>query len=88
MSANMRILYDTENLTVLQYSDTQNKRAIIQIFTNILNQMTVSFYPVLNAESTYIYDGKEITGGELADKGIQFAVGDIDSYTIEIKEIF
>jgi len=88
MSANMRILYDAENITVLQYSDTQNKRAIIQIFTNILNQMTVSFYPVLNAESTYIYDGKEITGEELADKGIQFAVGDIDSYTIEIKEIF
>lgn len=82
-NAVMRILYDGNGITVLQYSDCDNKRVIIQAFTEIIYQDRFTVFPVLDASKNYVIEGKEFTGEQLLKDGIEIRMGDVSSVTLE-----
>jgi len=59
-------------------------RVVIQIFCKILNQKFVTVYPVLNKDMLYCINGKEIAGYEIAEKGLQIDLQDLQGLTIDI----
>lgn len=83
-NANLRILHRGETVTAIQYSDTELNRVVIQIFCKILNQKFVTVYPVLNKDMLYCINGKEIAGYEIAEKGLQIDLQDLQGLTIDI----
>ena len=86
-TANFRILHDTDNLTVIQYSDTEFNRVMIQVFSNVLNQNYVTVYPVLDKTKNYTMNDKTILGSEIIQNGIQIQIVDINSVTLELNKI-
>ena len=84
-NATLRIIHDAKGITVLQYSDTELNRAIIQVFTDVALQYRFTFYPVLSENKTYIFEGKEYTAKELYENGIEICIADIDCKTFEFK---
>ena len=83
-NATMRILYDSDNLTAIEYADTKLEKIVIQVFTNLLNQTFVTIYPAVNKEKHYLYDGKLMLGELIAENGIKVYVSDIDCKEIQI----
>ena len=77
-NASMRILHDTDNLTVIEYADADFNKIEIQIFTNIVKQSAVTVYPILNTYCKYICDGEAWNGCELAQNGIEAKISDIN----------
>ena len=61
---------DTEEITVVEYSDKNFERCVIQIFTNGTHSNDITVYPALEKYAVYETDGKEISGKELAEDGI------------------
>ena len=84
-TANMRVLHDTENLTVIQYNDIEFNRVMIKTFSNILNQDRVTVYPVLDAKKSYGVNNEIISGEEIAENGIVMRIFDIDSMTLDLR---
>ncbi len=82
--ATMRILHNGENITVIQYSDTDLKRAIVQVFCQIVHQGKITVYPVLNGDLTYSVDGKTFTGKEIMQNGISIETEDLQAFTLDI----
>ena len=83
MHARMRILYDSEDITAIEYSDAAFDRIIVQVFTNILHQASVTVYPAVDVSRVYRCENREITGGELDENGFTVSVQDIDCLTVE-----
>ena len=86
-TANLRILHDTDNLTVIQYSDTEFNRVMIQVFSNVLNQNYVTVYPVLDKTKNYTMNDKTILGSEIIQNGIRIQIVDINSVTLELYKV-
>ena len=86
-TASMRVLYDTDNLTAIEYSDSVFNRVKVQIFTNILNQDRVTVYPVVDENKTYTYNGEALSGKEITESGITVKISDIDCIVFDLKEI-
>lgn len=82
-NATLRIIHDAKGITVLQYSDIDLNRAIIQVFTDVALQYRFTFYPVLSENKTYLFEGKEYTAKELYENGIELCISDIDCKTFE-----
>lgn len=70
LNASARLLADTEEITVVEYSDKNFERCVIQIFTNGTHSNDITVYPALEKYAVYETDGKEISGKELAEDGI------------------
>ena len=83
-TANLRVLYKAENITVLQYSDIQLDRIMIQAFANVPNQTFVTVYPVISAEKDYSYNGELISGEHIIKQGLRVNVSDIDCTVREL----
>ena len=81
--ARMRILYDTQDIIAIEYSDAAFSRIIVQVFANILHQDSVTVYPVANISMVYRCGDREIAGGELEASGLTVGVRDIDCVTVE-----
>ena len=84
MHARMRILHDTEDITAIEYSDEAFDRVVVQIFTNILHQGSLTVYPVTDEGKSYRCGGSVLSGRELAENGITVRLGDIDCRTLEL----
>jgi len=82
--ATMRILHDSDNLTVIEYADDRYNKIQIQIFTNIVNQSVVTIYPVVDKNACYAIDDKMIDGAELSANGIKVGLSDIDCKIIDV----
>lgn len=72
MNAVCRLLVDTENITVLQYSDASLERVILQVFTKCINTKDLYVYPSLDEKLAYNYNGNTLPGSQLAQDGICF----------------
>jgi len=83
MHARMRILYDSEDITAVEYCDASFDRIIVQVFTNIVHQGSVTVYPAADISRVYRCEGREMTGGELNAEGLTLSVRDIDCATVE-----
>ena len=70
-TASARILSDTENVTVLQYSDKKFDRVLVQIFSKLTYAPYMQIYPVVDKTANYSYDGQVLTGKELSEDGIR-----------------
>ena len=68
-TASARILSDTENVTVLQYSDKKFDRVLVQIFSKLTYAPYMQIYPVVDKTANYSYDGQVLTGKELSEDG-------------------
>ena len=86
-TANMRILHQAENITVLQYSDTDFNRIIIQAFSNVPNQEYVTVYPALSAKKSYSYYGDLLSGEDMMKRGVPMRVSDIDCTALELTAV-
>lgn len=84
-NATVRILHDVQDITVLQYSDTDLEKIKIQVFTNVVNQSYITVYPVLNEKNFYVYNDEIISADELMTNGIKVDLSDINCITINIQ---
>lgn len=87
-NATVRILHDVQDITVLQYSDTDLKKIKIQVFTNVVNQSYITVYPVLRKGVQYVCNDEMISADELMKNGIKVDLSDINCTTIDIKSSF
>lgn len=69
-TAEARILCDAENLTVLQYSDKNAEKCIVQIFTKTVNQERFIVYPIVDKGCNYIFNDVLLSGKEISENGI------------------
>lgn len=83
-NATLRVIYDSQDITAIQYSDTELKKVVIQIFCNVVNQRTVTVYPVLNKNTKYILNSEEVFANTICEDGIKTLVEDISAYTYEL----
>ena len=89
ITANARILSDTENVTTLQYSDKELNRVLVQVFSKLTYAADMQIYPVLDKNANYNYNGQIISGKELAEDGIRImfeGICDNMSHLIELKK--
>ena len=83
-NAELRILHDAADVTVLQYNDQNFDRIVIQVYTRVMNQDRVTVYPVANQNKTYTYGDKTLSGKELIKNGIRFNLEDVDCVSAEL----
>ena len=86
-TAEMRLLHDAANVTVIQYSDRNLDRALVQIFTNVILQDSITVYPVVESGATYKLGEKTLTAEEISKYGITADITDIDCVTLELIKI-
>ena len=86
-NAVLRILHDTRNITVLQYSNDQYDEHVIQVFWGEVFQKEFTVYPVLDEEKTYLLNGACVKGRELMSNGLQVAVEEHSCKTITLKAL-
>lgn len=82
-NAQMRILHDTEYITILQYSDNEGERNIIQVFCRQLLQNKITFYPSIDPQKKYDCAGQIISGNDIISDGIEIPIRENRCYTIE-----
>lgn len=85
-TATLRILHEAPGITALQYAAPDLSRVMIQIFTDIPHQETLTVYPVLDETKRYRLEGETLSGATLADNGIQKRIFNIDCTTVELTE--
>ena len=83
-TAEMRIIHDTSNITVIQYSDPGFERVLVQVFTNILLQDSITIYPVTKDGAVYTLGEKALSSDEIAASGITVGIEDIDCVTLDL----
>ena len=69
--ATARILVDSENITVIQYSDTSFSRCILQIFTKTIYANELVLYPTVDNTADYQYQNDILFGKEILEDGIR-----------------
>lgn len=84
-NATLRILYDTAEITVLEYANSDFSHIMIQIFTDTPHQDTVTVYPVLDQNKNYSCEEKILTGKEIYKCGICKNITSINCITLELK---
>ncbi len=85
-NATLRVLSDTENITVLEYASEDLSHVEIQVFTKLVYQERLTVYPILDKMQSYTYNEKTVTGNELAEDGITVsALKDNDARVIVLK---
>lgn len=83
-----RILTDTDEMLVLQYSDIENTHVKILIYTFRKYQDAVTVYPVLQPDCTYSIDEKNISSYEITENGIDIETErNYGYYSFELKKI-
>lgn len=84
-SAVLFTLCDAANLIVLQYSDPEKHRCILQCFTQLVYQESLTVYPIVDPSLNYLADGIERSGADLAENGITFRdLADYNCRTLEL----
>lgn len=78
-TAEVRVLCDTDNITVLQYSDKDLNKCVVQIFTKTVNSEKFIFYPKVDAEKVYSAGNEVLRGEDMLKNGI--IVSDLKPYS-------
>ena len=87
LSANARILIDDENITAIEYSDSNFDRCVIYFFTKVPFTNLLTLYPVVDPYSDYKFGKQVISGKALISDGIfleKFFIN--DCITIELNK--
>lgn len=79
-----RIIYKSNDVTALQYSDVELSKIEVLIFTEVVHQDTVTVYPVVDKNKLYILNGEEINGEEILNEGVTVKTGDYECKTIKL----
>lgn len=70
-----RIICDTESVTVYQYSDMSLSDIVVQVVSNEALQNSITVYPVVCENETYILNGEtKLSGKEILEEGIEVPV--------------
>jgi hypothetical protein len=83
-TAELRILHDTSDITVIQYADAHLDRVLVQIFTNLALQEHITVYPIVQAGACYQIGEQTLCAEEITVNGIKVAIADIDCVTLEL----
>lgn len=75
-TAVLRILHDTDSITVVQYSDEELSKSVIQAFFRKPCQDTLTIYPSVIKNARYLLDGTQIDGIELKENGYCISAGE------------
>lgn len=70
IKANARILADSEEISIIEYSDSAFDRCVIQVFTKTTYALQLNVYPVVCKSSYYTVNGASLSGKELIEDGI------------------
>jgi alpha-galactosidase len=69
-NAQARILVDSESIIIIQYSDSELNRCIIQIFTKTVYAKDLIIYPAVDGKSSYLFTDEIISGDDIIENGI------------------
>ena len=69
-TATARILVDSEQMVVIQYSDCALERCVIQIFMKTIYAKDIILYPTVDENAYYDYGGAIRHGSDIAENGI------------------
>lgn len=92
-TATLRILCDTGNIVVLQYSSPSLERCLVQVFTKLVFQRDLTVYPAVKPDADYRIRLKDCAdtvslGAELVQDGITLKdLRDNDCRTLEIYKV-
>lgn len=88
LTASASVLCETDELTVLEYFNTNKTTAFVQVFTHTLYQSELTVYPKLDAKLGYEINGKRVSGAELIKYGITLGgLKDNDCVLLTIKAV-
>ncbi len=79
-----RIIYKSTDITALQYSDVDLNKIEVLIFSEVIHQDSVTVYPVVEKNKTYILNGEEISGEKILEEGVTVHIGDYECVTIKL----
>jgi hypothetical protein len=65
-----RILVDTDEISAIEYADTEQNRCIIQVFTKTTYARNLVIYPWVKKDVHYRIGDDNIFGGKLIENGI------------------
>lgn len=82
----LRVLHDSDRISVFQYSDPALDRLEIQVFCKELFQNTLTIYPVAEGNATYVCDNAELNGSTLMNNGIQLKIADYNCFHMTLKK--
>lgn len=69
-----RVLVANDNLTVLQYTDPEETKVLLQVFEEHCHQSEVTVYPVLEKGKAYLANDRTYSAGELSEDGVTLAL--------------
>lgn len=69
-TATARILVDTEEISVIEYADSEQNRCIIQVFTKTIYARNLVIYPWVKKDVRYQIGNDNVFGEELVENGI------------------
>lgn len=72
ISANARILYDTNSVKVIQYSSKSLDKVAIYCFTRLIKRDKLTVYPEVDKTKRYRVDGNVISGADIIENGLVF----------------
>jgi ketosteroid isomerase-like protein len=75
MKASVRLLADTESVTVIEYSDSKFDRVEVLFFTKETRQNRFYAYPVVDVVADYMMDGELVSGRDIAAVGVSKSLG-------------
>lgn len=81
-----RILCDSPNVTVFQYSDEGLGDVRLFVAAEAATQDSVRVYPVLDPSATYLVDGQRRTASEIAGTGIEIPVRDFAGRSVLLRK--
>ena len=85
-NAEMRILHDNQNITILQYSDKELDKNIIHVFCKSIFQHKLTVYPFVCENEDYKCGEMVLSGASIRKNGIEIDVKENRCYTIECKK--
>ena len=68
--AEAHILVDSDQISVIEYTDEENKLCIVQIFTKTVYAQDIIVYPVVDKSAKYSYEDTYLDGKDLFENGI------------------
>ena len=83
----MRIIHDTPDITVIQYSNETFDRVLVQIFTNIILQDNITVYPVVEKDASYRFSEQTLSSEEITESGIKVGIRDINCVTLDLYKV-
>ena len=70
LNCTCRILIANDTLTVLQYTDPEETKILLQVFETNCHQQELTVYPKLSKQKQYCADNFKISSAELSEEGV------------------